>query len=309
MKLISLISNIENETSSVKSAPKNPHTTGPRDSTNSVSSTASTTTTTTTKKSSAVTLRKKSAIALKENSTPVVSSNSNTSLNGTVSSSSVSRPHNENTPTSKLSKPKVQSTTINNTPSLSAAVKSTHSKKSSNTISNNKENQHQTIPTDPSMPKNIALNKIYKSRDGLGAVSSNTSIMSEVSNISKTSSISSSIPRHNANSIGMTPPQNNQLQSRQFGSLNQKQLAQSAQNKPVSHQQINPADNSHFSNKTTLSAPNQNIPQSRLQQQQQQQHLQASASTKNNLLQMSQNMTPTSSNRQLGSIFIRALYL
>jgi len=37
------------------------------------------------------------------------------------------------------------------------------------------------------------LNKIYKSRDGLAAVSSNTSIMSEVSNISK-SSLPSSIP-------------------------------------------------------------------------------------------------------------------
>ena len=33
----------------------------------------------------------------------------------------------------------------------------------------------------------VALTKIYKSRDGLAAVSSNTSIMSEVSNISKSS--------------------------------------------------------------------------------------------------------------------------
>ena len=39
----------------------------------------------------------------------------------------------------------------------------------------------------------VALNKIYKSRDGLTAVSSNTSIMSELSNISK-SSLPSSIP-------------------------------------------------------------------------------------------------------------------
>ena len=39
----------------------------------------------------------------------------------------------------------------------------------------------------------VALNKIYKSRDGLTAVSSNTSIMSELSNISK-SSLPASIP-------------------------------------------------------------------------------------------------------------------
>ena len=39
----------------------------------------------------------------------------------------------------------------------------------------------------------VALNKIYKSRDGLTAVSSNTSIMSELSNISK-SSLPSSMP-------------------------------------------------------------------------------------------------------------------
>lgn len=40
------------------------------------------------------------------------------------------------------------------------------------------------------------MNKIYKSRDGLAAVSSNTSIMSELSNISK-SSLPSSIPASN----------------------------------------------------------------------------------------------------------------
>ena len=43
------------------------------------------------------------------------------------------------------------------------------------------------------MPKNIALNKIYKSRDGLTAVSSNTSIMSDKSNISK-NSLPNSLP-------------------------------------------------------------------------------------------------------------------
>jgi hypothetical protein len=45
------------------------------------------------------------------------------------------------------------------------------------------------------MPKNIALNKIYKSRDGLTAVSSNTSIMSDKSNISK-NSLPNSLPAH-----------------------------------------------------------------------------------------------------------------
>lgn len=62
---------------------------------------------------------------------------------------------------------------------------------------NNKENQS-------AVPKSLALTKIYKSRDGLAAVSSNTSIMSEVSNLSFSSkaSLTSSIPtsniRHNS---------------------------------------------------------------------------------------------------------------
>lgn len=49
----------------------------------------------------------------------------------------------------------------------------------------------------------MALTKIYKSRDGLAAVSSNTSIMSEVSNISK-SSLPSSIPATSSNANNTT---------------------------------------------------------------------------------------------------------
>ena len=91
----------------------------------------------------------------------------------------------------------------------------------------------------------MAFNKIYKSRDGLAAVSSNTSIMSEVSNISK-SSLPSSIPtssmmrQTNVSSSSTSAkrsiePRAQQtpllLQSKQFQQEQQKHLSSSSTNR------------------------------------------------------------------------------
>jgi hypothetical protein len=165
---------LENETSSVKSvwrANTASQANGARDSTNSVHPTKSTT----------VAQRKKSAIGLlRESATAAttapsaVSSASSTSLTGSTNRPAPStptrqtQPASENTPTGRPNKPRVAQTPTLSKSAAAAAKKSI--------ISNNKENQSETC-----MPKSIALNKIYKSRDdGLAVVSSNTSIMSEV---------------------------------------------------------------------------------------------------------------------------------
>lgn len=73
-------------------------------------------------------------------------------------------------------------------PSKSTSISSSSASTVKKHSQNNKENQdHSTNLAENQLPVKSLANKIYKSRDGLAAVSSNTSIMSEVSNISKNS--------------------------------------------------------------------------------------------------------------------------
>lgn len=78
----------------------------------------------------------------------------------------------------------------------------------------------------------MALTKIYKSRDGLAAVSSNTSIMSELSNISK-SSLPSSMPTTTMAAASTTQPN----QTRHGSISSTMTTASSSTNKPSQQQQ------------------------------------------------------------------------
>lgn len=127
------------------------------------------------------------------------SNNSNPALNKTASNDTIaSSATATSTPAQTSLRIKGLRTITNN-----SAVKKSH----------NKENQVQLPHQHHELPKSIAMNKIYKSRDGLAAVSSNTSIMSELSNISKSSLPTSTLIRQASISSSTSSVKNNQPNS------------------------------------------------------------------------------------------------
>ncbi|RNA30278.1 titin -like protein [Brachionus plicatilis] len=133
-----------------------------------------------------------------------------------------------------------QSTTTQNSTKKPKVQLSSLARKTESIKNNNKEN---------SIPKNLALTKIYKSHEGMTAVSSNTSIMSEVSNLSKTSLSTSK----NLSSVSVKLT--NQTNSSKQNSISSKSEVKTTSNR------LNSASTKQFQNVSTTSRTQANFSQ------------------------------------------------